>query len=45
MTIFPFISKPIFATILEFSDQDFEELMKERSDIIMGFLKHALELK
>ncbi|MEL7119509.1 MAG: helix-turn-helix domain-containing protein [Bacteroidota bacterium] len=43
MTVFPFISKPVFATILEYSDEEFEHLMKERKEIVMDFLKHALQ--
>lgn len=43
MTVFPFISKPIFCTVLDFSDQDFEALMKERKTILMNFIKSALE--
>lgn len=43
MTVFPFIAKPIFCTVFEFSDSDFSALMEERKDIIMNFLKAALE--
>ncbi len=43
MTVFPFIAKPIFCTIFDFSEADFNTIMKERTGIIMQFLKAALD--
>ena len=43
MTVFPFITKPIFCTIFDFPEQTFLDLMEERKHIIMTFLRSALE--
>ncbi len=45
MTVFPFIVKPVFCTLFEFSDTAFEQLMLERKPIIMEFIKSSIELK
>lgn len=45
MTVFPFMAKPIFRTIFDVSEQDFEILMKERKTIIMDFLRSALRVE
>ena len=42
MAVFPFMAKPIFNTIWNASEEDFSELMKERKQIIMDFLRAAL---
>ncbi|HKK73427.1 MAG TPA: TetR/AcrR family transcriptional regulator [Saprospiraceae bacterium] len=42
MTIFPFIAKPIFNTVLELPEPVFEQMMRERKPFIMSFLKQAL---
>jgi AcrR family transcriptional regulator len=42
MTIFPYMSKPIFITVLDVGEAQFEELMKERKEVIINFIKHAL---
>jgi len=42
MTVFPFIAKPIFCTIMELPEKDFENLMRERKQVIMDFLRAAL---
>lgn len=44
MTIFPFMAKPVFCTILDFPEQDFGELMEERKVVIVEFLKSALRV-
>ncbi len=44
MTVFPFMAKPIFSTIFGASDETFIALMKERKQVIMDFLKHALQV-
>ena len=44
MTVFPFIARPVFQTIFEFSDAGFELMMKERKTIILDFLKNALRV-
>lgn len=44
MTVFPFIAKPVFCTVLEVSEQNFEQLMKERKAAIMDFVSAALKL-
>jgi AcrR family transcriptional regulator len=45
MTVFPFIVKPVFCTLFDFSDDTFEQLMLERKPIIMAFIKAAIELR
>jgi AcrR family transcriptional regulator len=42
MTVFPFIAKPVFNTVLEFPEAFFKELMEERKQFIVAFLKQAL---
>ncbi|MFT5383242.1 MAG: TetR/AcrR family transcriptional regulator [Saprospiraceae bacterium] len=44
MTIFPFIAKPVFCTIFNFPDKDFESLMNERKEVILDFVKSALKV-
>lgn len=44
MTVFPFICKPIFCTIFNFEEKAFNQLMEERKDVIMTFLRSALEV-
>jgi len=43
MTVFPFIAKPVFCTIFDYSDKGFEELMQERAAVILDFMKNALQ--
>lgn len=43
MSVFPFMAKPIFCTISNTSDEEFQALMAERADIILDFVKKALE--
>ena len=43
MTVFPFMAKPVFCTLFEYSDQAFNDMMRERKAVIMQFLKQALE--
>lgn len=42
LTVFPFIAKPIFSTIMGVSDKDFSQLMQGRKDVVMQFLRDAL---
>ena len=44
MTVFPFIAKPIFVTVFEVSNKDFDLMMSERKNIILGFLRNALDI-
>ena len=44
MCVFPFIAKPIFCTVIELPDAEFENLMKERVEEILDFLRHALKV-
>ena len=43
MTIFPFMTKPIFQTVFEVSDKDFDQLMIQRKKVILDFVKSALK--
>lgn len=42
MTIFPFMAKPIFCTILEMPEAAFSELMRERKAFLLDFIHCAL---
>lgn len=42
MTIFPFMAKPIFCTMMEVSEADFKKLMEERKTVILSFVNKAL---
>ena len=42
MTAFPFLAKPVFTALLKIEDKEFNELMTERKEVIMMFLKGAL---
>lgn len=42
LTIFPFVAKPIYMTIFNFPEEIFENLMRERKQIILDFVKNAL---
>ena len=44
MSVFPFVAKPIFLTIFELPESDFETMMKERKGIIMDFIRNALRV-
>jgi len=43
MTVFPFLAKPFLTTVFGVADEDFSELMGERKDIILSFLRTALK--
>ena len=45
MTVFPFVAKPIFCTVFDVPEADFQSLMQERKAIILDFLKHALRVE
>jgi TetR/AcrR family transcriptional regulator len=45
MSVFPFMAKPIFTTVFNVEDEDFNTLMAERKIFILDFLKNALEIK
>jgi TetR/AcrR family transcriptional regulator len=42
LIVFPFIAKPIFQTIFNIEQHDFENLMRERKDSVMEFIQKAL---
>lgn len=42
MTVFPFMARPLFTTLLAMPAEGFMELMSERKAVIMDFLRHAL---
>ncbi len=42
MSVFPFMAKPVFRTIFEVSEKEFELLMSERKQIIADFVVAAL---
>jgi len=42
MTVFPFVAKPVFCTLFDYSDEAFEQLMQEREQVILDFMKNAL---
>jgi AcrR family transcriptional regulator len=42
MTVFPFLAKPFLTTVFGVPEEDFSELMGERKEIIINFLKAAL---
>lgn len=43
MTVFPFVAKPIFSEVMGITDDNFKNLMKERKDIILRFIRATLE--
>jgi len=43
MTVFPFMTNPIFQIIFEVSENDFDQLMMQRKKIILDFVKSALK--
>jgi len=43
MTVFPFVAKPVFTTIMNVSESDFEVLMLQRKEVILNFLRAALK--
>lgn len=45
LTVFPFIAKPIFINVMNVADDSFSKLMEERKQIVMDFLRGALEVK
>ncbi|WP_299213352.1 TetR/AcrR family transcriptional regulator [uncultured Aquimarina sp.] len=42
LIVFPFIAKPIFQNMLEIPDAFYNQIMEERKEIVMNFLKDAL---
>jgi len=44
LTIFPFMAKPIYMTIFNFPEENFEGLMRERKTMILDFIKNALKV-
>ncbi len=42
LIVFPFIAKPVFQTIFDIEQTDFENLMQERKAIVMDFIQKAL---
>ncbi|RMG87088.1 MAG: TetR/AcrR family transcriptional regulator [Bacteroidetes bacterium] len=44
MTVFPFMAKPVFCTIMNFPEANFEALMRERKTLIVQFIRDALRV-
>jgi AcrR family transcriptional regulator len=44
MSVFPFMAKPVFSTIFDVSESQFEALMEERKRVIVDFVRSALEV-
>lgn len=44
MTVFPFIVRPIFSTIFNYSDEAYQKMMLERKGIVLDFVKNALRV-
>jgi TetR/AcrR family transcriptional regulator len=42
LTVFPFMARPIFTTLLDMPTEGFMEMMRERKGVIMDFLRQAL---
>ena len=42
LIMFPFMAKPIFQNMLEIPDSFYNQMMQERKEIVMNFLKDAL---
>ncbi len=45
MTVFPFIAKPIFSKVMSVSEDHFTQLMKERKQVVLDFIRFSLEIK
>lgn len=45
LCVFPFLVRSVFDTVLELPDAMFDQIMNERKEIVMGFLKNALLLE
>jgi len=43
LIVFPFIAKPIFQTVLNVEQNEFENLMSQRKEVVMDFIQRALE--
>lgn len=43
LIVFPFIAKPIFQTVLNVEQNEFEDLMRERKEVVMEFVVAALK--
>ena len=43
LIVFPFIAKPIFQTVLNVEQSEFEDLMHERKEVVMEFIHAALK--
>lgn len=44
MTIFPFISRPMLQRLTAINDHDFNEIMQQRKDTIITFIRQAIVL-
>lgn len=44
MSVFPFMTKPVFSNLLEIPDAGFNMLMQQRATIIVDFVTHALRV-
>ncbi len=43
LLVFPFIVKPVFQTLMQFDEHSFTQLMNERKQFVMDFLRSALQ--
>ena len=44
LSVFPFIARPIFCNVMEVSAPDFDELMAQRADEVVDFIRHAISV-
>ena len=45
MCVFPFVARPMMQHILQVSDAEYIEFMKTRKEVILEFVRNALEVK
>ncbi|MEZ4883344.1 MAG: helix-turn-helix domain-containing protein [Chitinophagales bacterium] len=44
MCAFPFMAKPIFCNIMNIPENNFDQLMQQRKEVIVDFVRNALEV-
>ena len=45
MVVFPFIAKPVVVNLLDLPGEQFDSLMHDRADVVVGFMKNALQVE
>ncbi|MEO1260211.1 MAG: TetR/AcrR family transcriptional regulator [Bacteroidota bacterium] len=45
MVVFPFIAKPVVVNLLDLPGAQFDAMMQDRADIVVGFMKNALRVE